>query len=137
MYVDDLTQSISPREDVHKIVISVPATLQTVGFDHTKFSINDIAKIPIEPHAKEVHNFSSESFGKTLGVRWNIQQDIFFFDIRETFLSKITLRSLLSFVSSIFYPLGLIPPWILPAKLLFQDAMHLKLDWDDAVPSNM
>ena len=32
MYVNDLTYSISLREDVHKVVISIPTVLQTGGF---------------------------------------------------------------------------------------------------------
>ena len=72
MYVDDLMQSVSSREDKHKIVIGVPATLQTGGFSLTKFSINDrelVDDIPIVHHAEELHVFSSRSVGKTLGVK--------------------------------------------------------------------
>ena len=78
IYVDDLTYSISLREDVHKVVISVPAVLQTVSFELAKFAINHrllMEEIPVELHAKEVHDFPSDSVAKPLGIKWIVHTD--------------------------------------------------------------
>ena len=53
-----------------------------------------------------------------------------------TFLPKdkpTTQQELLSVTSSVFDPLGLLAPVILPAKKLLQDLCKLKLGWDDPI----
>ena len=42
-------------------------------------------------------------------------------------------RSMLSFVTAIFDPLGLASPWVLRGKLLLQEVTRLKIDWDQSV----
>ena len=49
----------------------------------------------------------------------------------------ITRRQMLSYVSSLYDPLGLISPVVLQGKVLFQDATALKLGWDDNVPLHL
>ncbi|XP_018370063.1 PREDICTED: uncharacterized protein LOC108765716 [Trachymyrmex cornetzi] len=48
--------------------------------------------------------------------------------------SKLTKRAILSIISQIFDPLGLIGPITVQSKLLLQDLWRLKVDWDDPVP---
>ena len=40
----------------------------------------------------------------------------------------------MSVVSSVYYLLGFISPFILPAKILLQELCKKKLDWDDRIP---
>ena len=48
-----------------------------------------------------------------------------------------TRRGILSIVSSIYDPLGMAAPFILPAKLLLlQDLFRKGLGWDDEIPSS-
>jgi hypothetical protein len=47
----------------------------------------------------------------------------------------ITRRGILSVVSSVYDPLGLASPFILPAKILLQDLCRKSLDWNDEIPS--
>ena len=47
-----------------------------------------------------------------------------------------TRRGMLSVVSSIYDPLGMAAPFILPAKLLLQDLCRKGLGWDDEIPSS-
>ena len=134
MYVDDLAHASPDKVSARKIMIGTPAVLKTAGFELTKFVVNDeviMDEIPIKHRAKEVHEFSSKSVGKTLGLKWAIQSDAFVFTAREP-PSEITRRSMLSFVASIFDPLGLISPWLLWGKLLLQQCTVLKLGWDTA-----
>ena len=44
---------------------------------------------------------------------------------------------MLSVVSSIYDPLGLINPLIITGKLLFQEATRFKLSWDEVVPHSL
>ena len=69
---------------------------------------------------------------RTLGLRWDMQQDMFIFD--AALKSKPnTRRGILSLASSIYDPLGFVAPIILPAKKLLQDLCKQRLDWDDLV----
>ena len=47
-----------------------------------------------------------------------------------------TIRSILSFVSSLYDPLGLAAPMILPAKRLLQKMCKENLGWDDVICSD-
>ena len=51
--------------------------------------------------------------------------------------NQVTRRKMLSFVSSIFDPLGLLSPVLITGKLLFQEATRLRLPWDQEVPENI
>ena len=46
-------------------------------------------------------------------------------------------RGLLSFISSVFGPLGLLTPSMLEAKLILQQLWKISLDWDKKLPSNL
>ena len=68
-----------------------------------------------------------------LGVQWDVSSDKFGFSIvikdRPT-----TRRGILSIVSSGYDPLGFAAPFILNAKLIWQNLCRKKFGWDDPVP---
>ena len=66
---------------------------------------------------------------------WNFQSDRFEFkvSIKE---KPLTRGGLLSAVSSLFDPLGLVAPVILLAKMLLQDLCRKKLAWDGPTPDD-
>lgn len=49
----------------------------------------------------------------------------------------ITKRTILSVITQIFDPLGLIGPVIIKAKILLQSLWQLKIDWDTPVPKTI
>jgi hypothetical protein len=72
---------------------------------------------------------------RALGVQWNINQDEFTFKVREQ-QKPLTKRGLLSTVSAVYDPLGLIAPVVLEGKLLLQ-AICKSSNWDDPIPEQM
>ena len=64
---------------------------------------------------------------------WFVEADQFGFKV---FIKDrpCTRRGILSAVSSLYDPLGMAAPFILPAKLLLQDLCRRGLGWDDEVP---
>jgi len=44
-----------------------------------------------------------------------------------------TPREILSFVSSIWDPLGLVSPFVIRGRMFLQGLWPLKLDWDDVI----
>ena len=110
------------------------------GFTLTKFIVNDmelLEEVPEEHRAKEVKDFGPNSAGRALGIKWNIMSDTFYFDVNYELQEPVTRRQLLSAVSSMFDPLGLISPIILTGKLIFQEATRQKLSWDEPLPCNL
>ena len=71
---------------------------------------------------------------KLLGVRWDTQQDEFWFDFKDvtTFVKSLppTKRSILRISAKMFDPLGLLSPFIIGAKILFQVLCKSKREWD-------
>ncbi|XP_078355717.1 uncharacterized protein LOC144640475 [Oculina patagonica] len=70
-----------------------------------------------------------------LGVSWFVESEKFGFkvNIKE---KPCTRRGILSVVSSLYDPLGMAAPFVLPAKLLLQDLCRKDVGWDDEIPSN-
>ena len=70
---------------------------------------------------------------RTLGLEWNSKSDSFRYRISlpET---AATRRGILSSVSSIFDPLGIICPMTLPAKMILQRLCEKAIGWDEALP---
>ncbi|GFS76860.1 integrase catalytic domain-containing protein, partial [Nephila pilipes] len=87
---------------------------------------------------------SSNSIGqnminyKVLGISWDTDRDIFYFDIENllSFKSKgtDTKRFLLQVAGRIFDPLGLIAPYVIRLKVLIQNVWEMGLLWDQEMP---
>ena len=77
---------------------------------------------------------------KLLGIMWNSNSDEFIFCFSELIdlVSKLpnSRRSLLKVTASIFDPLGLLSPFVIKLKLLFQTLCHRKLGWDEPLTDN-
>ena len=73
-------------------------------------------------------------FVKVLGVNWNIESDEFLFDFTELIKFArslpVTKRSLLKLSAKIFDPLGLLSPFVIQMKIMFQELCTQKVNWD-------
>ena len=110
------------------------------GFNLTKWVSNDrlvLESIPVEDRAKGTKELDLTCdvlpVERALGVSWFVEADQFGFKV---FIKDrpCTRRGILSAVSSLYDPLGMATPFILPAKLLLQDLCRRGLGWDDEVP---
>lgn len=71
---------------------------------------------------------------KVLGISWNTREDTFNFNQGETLLKfqgDETKRSLISTASKLFDPLGLLGPFTVRTKILFQDLWSKGIQWDE------
>ncbi|XP_064637073.1 uncharacterized protein LOC135493580 [Lineus longissimus] len=95
-----------------------------------------LARIPETDRASEINLEEGQLPSvKALGVLWLAEEDVFTFHLtapEEDF--KITKRSLLRKVASIFDPLGLVSPYVVRGKMLMQEVWASGIDWDDEVP---
>jgi len=139
-YVDDCLFCAPTRSEVIQKIQGTMSLLSRGGFHLTKFVANDVevlSHIPAEDRATETKDLSAGISSKVLGVKWDITSDEFYFDVCLESENKITKRRILSIVSSIFDPLGFVNPIVISGRMLFQDVVRLKLDWDEEIPPDL
>ena len=75
---------------------------------------------------------------KTLGVRWMAEQDMFAIKITEaTECFRFTKRNCLRRMATVFDPLCFFAPYLITAKILFQQTWEEGIDWDDQMPAGV
>ena len=77
---------------------------------------------------------------KVLGMTWLSAEDCFIFQgVSLPSPSEIgcTKRVVLSLTARLFDPLGLLSPFSIVAKMLFQEVWRLGLDWDEDLPPEL
>ena len=141
-YVDDCLKSLPSATVAVKLVEDLHLLMLKGGFNLTKWISNNrevLESIPVEARAKDVKELDLDNdtlpTERALGVPWFVETDTFGFkvNIKE---KPCTRRGIHSVVSSVYDPLGMAAPFVLPAKLLFQDLCRKGLAWDDEIPSN-
>ena len=119
-YVDDCFKLVPSVENALNIVQELPKLLERGGFHLTKLISNCwevTSVIPKEKRAPTIVDLDLDklSINCALGVRWDVEKDKFEFKVTSRG-SLGTRRKVLSFVSSIYDPLGIVAPLLLPAK---------------------
>ena len=136
-YMDDFYWSADNEDEIIQGAKTVETALQTGGFTLSKWTANceKVVKAwPLEQRAKELKMLGSDLSGqlpvvKALGVAWNCAEDSFTFESRKLEKPVTTVASVLSVLASIFDPLGIIAPYTLTGKQLFQDVWFAELKW--------
>jgi len=107
------------------------------GFNLTKFATNN--EQVKEAIASDVHmekdgmvKILESPDEKALGLQWKIKEDVFTFEVNLK-EKPYTRRGLLSTVSSIYDPLGLISPFILNGRKIIQQLCKHNIYWDEAI----
>ncbi|KAJ8959644.1 hypothetical protein NQ318_021831 [Aromia moschata] len=86
----------------------------------------------------EESSISTHSSNKEMqGLLWNANSDSIQVITRNQPYERVTKRTILSNVSQIFDPLGLVGPTVIVAKIMLQRLWRLKLDWDEAIPEDL
>jgi len=74
---------------------------------------------------------------KVLGLYWHPGKYILTYNIDLAANHDCTKRQVLSDVSRIFHPLGLLAPIVIQIKIIFQKLWLLNLDLDDPLPTKL
>lgn len=130
-YVDNFVISVKTLLEAIGIHDTLVETLASASFNLRDWKTNDksvaesLGLPPISPGERV----------SVLGLLWDLEKDSLFinFEPKET-TPNPTKRIVLSFLASIFDPLGLIGPCLLPLKTFMQDCWKIKLDWNDVLP---
>ncbi|XP_062702438.1 uncharacterized protein LOC134285524 [Aedes albopictus] len=146
-YVDDYLDSFSSMEEAIKTVNEIIKIHQYGGFFIRNFIsnknklINHIPKERVQIVETKQFEHKDSITEKVLGVFWNIKRDslqyrVKFDKLGENILRKDqmpTKREVLSFVMSIYDPLGLISNFIIHGKILLQRLHKETSDWDTPI----
>jgi len=141
-YVDDLITGTNTVQEAVTLKNEITQILSEYGFNLRKWVSNNcevVSKINCENNDK--YYVHENEFKKALGLVWHAKLDFLTYTVKDMDLSgsnqSLTKRSILSNISSIFDPLGLMSPIIIRAKLLIQLLWQLKKGWDEPLPQNM
>ncbi|XP_053690905.1 uncharacterized protein LOC128739442 [Sabethes cyaneus] len=141
-YVDDLLTGANSIEDTKEIARQLIELLDGAGFSLRKWSSNDTACIMDIPEERwerqpQLELDRSPSI-KTLGLLWFPTADVLGFKIPQLFtIEKVTKRVVLSEISQLFDPLGLVGPIVISAKMFIQRLWLEELQWDDELPDEL
>ena len=142
-YVDDMLASFSSIDEAIETVRKVDCVLSDRGFNLTSYATNSevVAESLVRERLSNHDKFlssdkSGESFERTLGLRWDVKNDELGFDANFA-EQPDTRRGVLSFIASIYDPLFLVTPALIPAKRIFQALCSMKLSWDDPLPEDI
>ena len=75
---------------------------------------------------------------KALGVGYNFDTDELFIRVPERKCKEVeTKREVLSFVCSMFDPIGIIAPFILKGRIYFQQTNLIRIQWKEKIPEEI
>ena len=131
-YVDNFASGAQTVEEGFNIYQKEKYLMKQGGFNLRKWKTN--SKI-LQQKINLTEGESSESSKvKLLGIRWDTERDKFQFNFKEitTFVKSLppTKRSILRISAKVFDSLGLLSPFTIGAKILFQVLCKSKQDWD-------
>ncbi|XP_058827081.1 uncharacterized protein LOC131687057 [Topomyia yanbarensis] len=139
-YVDDCLGGEQSVEKAIQLRDELIELLQKGGFSLRKFTSNKLEVLhglsPEQVGTQSSLTFTSQETVKTLGVGWEPEHDMLRFDSNVKHPEDVaTKRSILSSISQLFDPLGLIAPVVIRGKLLMQELWLMQSEWDQPVPT--
>ncbi|XP_052747839.1 uncharacterized protein LOC113516532 [Galleria mellonella] len=132
-YVDDLITGHDDKQILLEICNKVSQVLSSGCFTLRKWTFSHDVKTS---SSKELCT-GDHCQNKTLGIGWYNTSDELHFTTAITESHVVTKRTILSILSQIYDPLGLLTPVIIIAKILLQHLWLCKIHWDDTVPENI
>ena len=138
-YVDDMLTGTDSHNEAIELVNKCDSIMKEASFKLSKWISNSSqvlidCKIPDE-------NKISETNVKILGIFWNTDRDHFTYNTQEIVNlasnSKPTKRNVLKILQKVYDPLGMVSPFLITAKILFQELCKLNLSWNEELPENL
>lgn len=138
-YMDDVCSSVPSEESAVQLQQELIGLFKSGGFELSKWASNSKAVLCNVPNENKIQNcieWDNDVSLKVLGLKWNPVNDVFVFQVNVT-ERLCTKRNVLKLTASIFDVLGLLTPVTLYAKLFIKKLWSIKLDWDDAPPTEL
>ncbi|KAL3085291.1 hypothetical protein niasHS_010360 [Heterodera schachtii] len=132
LYVDNILLCTDSSKDIAKVCHEMRKIFQKASMNLREFGANHrgIMDLPDDwltnPHRMKI-----------LGIKWNPFKDQLEFHLPRFQAARATKRTILSHLASVFDPLGLLSPIILPGKILLSKLWHEKYGWDDELSEQL
>ena len=144
-YMDDYLESCPTVEEVTRKSQDLVRLLKLGGFSLTKFVSNVpnlLPKLNQEPNSTggDTKSITADEESHVLGLKWNHRQDTIVVSrgTNPQMDRKLTQRVVLSLVSAVYDPIGLVAPYTIKARLLLKDIWRLSgQKWDDDLPKDI
>lgn len=131
LYVDDLHLGGDDLQALLHLARQAEAVLQGAKMELHKWRIGGL-------DVERGRAPRDSSPGPVLGINWNPGDDFLVFDLAVVFAKAIgTKRVLLSQLSQLYDPLGLLLPWSISLRLMFQSLWKREGVWDDPLPEEV
>ncbi|XP_050312232.1 uncharacterized protein LOC126747553 [Anthonomus grandis grandis] len=145
VYVDDLLTGFENEEEAFDICKDIFDILNSAFFVLRKWNSNNndfllkISTIFDSNDSFSTLNLEKDEQIKTLGIQYISKTDILTDQININMLNDtiVTKRVILSQISKLYDPLGLVSPCIILAKILIQKLWLLKIGWDSTIPFDL
>nr|XP_049704894.1 uncharacterized protein LOC126056305 [Helicoverpa armigera] len=135
LFVDDLITGNDDKQCLLDICTKVNDTLKSGCFHLRKWLFN--SESSTTDQQKDL-SLGENCLTKTLGIGWLNYLDLLYFTTKiDQNFTHVTKRVILSVVSQVYDPLGLLSPAIIIVKILLQKLWLCKLSWDDPVPNDI
>lgn len=140
-YVDNLLMGTESIPDAISKCTKLKELLNAASFPLRQWMSNSpeiLQGLQQNNSISHTYDIATGQNAKTLGLNWNWKKDVFIF--KTTSLpgtSKPTKRAILSTISQIFDPLGLLSPVTIKAKIFIQKLWLEKIDWDDNISEEL
>ena len=133
LQVDDLVAGGDTESETFQFYHDAKEHLSLANFNLRKFHSNSDT---LNRMVYDVNEHSRGPKSKVLGLSWESVEDKLFFEfdhLHHLAVVHPTKREFLSFMASIYDPLGLLNPFVVKLKILFQNVCSLKSAWDDLI----
>jgi len=144
LYVDDILTGVDKVENAVKLITQLNRLLNSGGFEPHKWRtncksvFNDLTFIEkIEEPLSVAMETQNKNSVKTLGLDWHPEHDTFQFSVQSITSQTKTKREVLSAISKLYDPLGLISPILIRAKLIMQATWTAGLNWDEPLTGRL
>ncbi|XP_055622690.1 uncharacterized protein LOC129766204 [Toxorhynchites rutilus septentrionalis] len=138
-YMDDLLTGCEDLNKLKETCSQLVSMLDSAGFQLRKFSSNSQDVLNMIPEhlreSKTILEFESGSSIKTLGLLWEPASDFISYNVPDwSPIERYTKRIMLSRMSRLFDPLGLLGPLVVTAKITMQLVWKEQIPWDSTLP---
>ena len=112
-YVDDGITSVDTAEEAQQLINDARALCAKGNLRLHKFVSNDPSILMTISESERAIDLFAEHLPaqRTLGLEWDITEDLFKFSGGDVKIGPITRRGMLSVVSQLFDPIGLLSPF--------------------------
>lgn len=138
MYVDNWFSGADSVEELATQYSTAHNIMAEANMSLEKLSSNSV--VIASKFSDKIQILRDDETNTVLGLKWSNHSDTLSYcglDLDSSFEVAYTKRTVLSLIAEVFDPCGFISPFIMYAKILFQDIWKLGVSWDDKLPYDL